>query len=61
MFQAIEYVWGKGAEVVHPQFVRRALFASLRERDEWVRNGSPFVNAPGYREPVDDPSRADES
>ncbi|MBL8539598.1 MAG: hypothetical protein JNK68_04425 [Betaproteobacteria bacterium] len=58
MFQAVEYVWGKGVRVASPQFLRQVSFGSSRERDEWVRNGSPFVNAPGYREPLQEVSRA---
>jgi hypothetical protein len=59
MFQAVEYVWGKNSQVARPPFVRRIAFESPRERDEWVRNGSPFVNAPGHRESLDEPSHAD--
>jgi hypothetical protein len=59
MFQAIEYRWGKSSRLSRPPFVRRVSFGSARERDEWVRNGSPFVNAPGHREPLDDPRHAD--
>ena len=58
MFQAVEYVWGKSARVSRPPFVRRVEFASTNERDEWVRNGSPFVNLPGYRESVREDSRS---
>jgi hypothetical protein len=56
MFQAIEYVWGKIARLSRPPFVRRFVFNSAAERDEWVRDGSPFVNGPGYRESVGGPS-----
>jgi hypothetical protein len=56
MFQAIEYVWGKSARLSRPPFVRWFVFESPAERDEWVRDGSPFVNAPGYRESVGGPS-----
>ena len=59
MFQAIEYVWGKSSGLSGPPFVRRLAFSSLDERDEWVRDGSPFVNAPGHREPIEESSRAD--
>ena len=58
MFQAVEYVWGKSSQVIRPPFVRRVAFGSPSERDEWVRNGSPFVNAPGHREPLDESSPA---
>jgi hypothetical protein len=57
MFQAVEYVWGKSARLIRPAFVRRVSFTSSWERDEWVRNGSPFVNAPGHREALDGASR----
>ena len=53
MFQAIEYLWGKSSRLSRPPFVRRLAFASPSDRDEWVRNGSPFVNGPGYRESID--------
>lgn len=58
MFQAVEYVWGKSSRLTRPPFVRRVSFGSPSERDEWVRDGSPFVNAPGHRESLDDSSRA---
>jgi hypothetical protein len=60
MFQAVEYVWGKSSRVIRPAFMRRVAFSSPSERDEWVRNGSPFVNGPGHRESLEDlSSRAD--
>jgi hypothetical protein len=57
MFQAVEYVWGKSSQLARAPFLRRVEFASPSDRDEWVRDGSPFVNAPGHRESVDVPSR----
>ena len=59
MFQAIEYVWGKSSRLSRPPFVRRIAFSSPNERDEWIRDGSPFVNAPGYRESLEESFRAD--
>ena len=59
MFQAIEYVWGKSSRLSRPPFVCRFAFSSPGERDEWVRDGSPFVNAPGHRESIEESSRAD--
>ena len=59
MFQAVEYVWGKTSRLTRPPFVRTVAFASPCERDEWVRDGSPFVNGPGHREPLDESSQAD--
>ena len=53
MFQGIEYLWGKSSRLSRPPFVRRLAFTSPNDRDEWVRNGSPFVNGPGYRESLD--------
>lgn len=55
MYYAVEYLWGKTARLARPPFVRRVSFSSSKERDEWVRSGSPFVNDPGHREPLEEP------
>jgi hypothetical protein len=39
--------------------VQRIAFTSPNERDEWIRDRSPFVNAPGYRESLEESFRAD--
>jgi len=59
MYQAVEYLWGKSPSVCRPPFLRRMAFQSVSEREAWVREGSPFVNAPGHREPLDDGYRAE--